>query len=351
MKHIAIFVPSIKSGGAEKQAVFLAKCLSAYFVVHFIVYYGEITPYEPNTKILYECKYYTLHYLKGGHWTKIKQLYRILRSNKVECTFNYLTFCDVVGAIIERLAGVNQIFNGIRNSRLPKGKFFAEWVFHNFFATATIFNCHSGRDFFKSHGFSEEKCLVIPNGFPVIQNPVKRNLSDIPRIITVGRFVQQKDYETAIKAISLLKNRHFHFLIVGYGDLEKDVRKWVSQYHIEDVTTIYINPSNTQALIKSADIYLSTSLFEGTSNSIMEAMNWSLPVVATNVGDNNYLVQEGQSGFLHPIGDAGSIANSLGKLLDDSELRNRMGEKGNQILLEQYSMELFEKRYIDLIEG
>ena len=148
-----------------------------------------------------------------------------------------------------------------------------------------------------------------------------------------------------------MKDRLFRFLIVGYGDLEDDVREWVNQYHIEDVTTIYINPSNTQELIKSADIYLSTSLFEGTSNSIMEAMNWSLPVVATNVGDNSYLVQEGQSGFLHSIGDAEDISNSLGKLLDDPELRNRMGEMGNQILREQYSLELFEKRYIDLIEG
>ena len=192
---------------------------------------------------------------------------------------------------------------------------------------------------------------MIPNGFPDIQNTVKRNLTDVPVIITVGRFVQQKDYETAIRAISLLKDRFFRFLIVGYGDLEKDVRKWVNQYHIEDVTTIFINPSNTQELIECADVYLSTSLFEGTSNSIMEAMNWSLPVVATNVGDNSYLVQEKQSGFLHSIGDAEGIANSLGKLLDDSELRNRMGERGNRILHEQYSMVLFEKRYIDLIEG
>jgi glycosyltransferase involved in cell wall biosynthesis len=350
MKHIAIFVPSIKSGGAEKQAVLLARCLSVHYVVHFIVYHGEMAPFEPNVKILSECQHYTLLNLCGGHWNRIKQLYRILRDNKVECIFNYLTFCDVVGAAIGRLAGVNWIYNGIRNSRLPKGKLFAERFFHNFFVTATIFNCYSGSEFFQDHGFSNKKCLVIPNGFPGIQNPVKRNLSDIPRIITVGRFVQQKDYETAIRAISLLNNHLFRFLIVGYGDLEQDVRKWVKQYHLEDVTTIYINPSNTQELIKSADIYLSTSLFEGTSNSIMEAMNWSLPVVATNVGDNSYLVQEGQSGYLTSIGDAEGIANSLRELLDDSELRNRMGERGNQILRELYSMELFEKRYVELIE-
>lgn len=350
MKQIAIFIPSIKSGGAEKQAVLLAKCLSVHYVVHFIVYHGEMAPYEPNIKILSECQYYTLLNLKGGHWSKIKQFYRILKDNKVECIFNYLTFCDVVGTVIERFAGVNRIYNGIRNSRLPKGKFFTERFIHNYIATATIFNCYSGRDYFGELGFSNKKCLVIPNGFPGIQNPVKRNQSSVPRIITVGRFVQQKDHETAIRAISLLKHHLFRFLIVGYGNLERNVRNWVNQYHIEDITTIYINPSNTQELIKSADIYLSTSLFEGTSNSIMEAMNWSLPVVATNVGDNNFLVKEEQSGFLHPKGDAEGIANSLERLLADAELRKRMGEMGNAILHEQYSMEQFENRYVDLVE-
>lgn len=350
MKNIAILVPSIKSGGAEKQAVLLAKCLSAHYFVHFFVYYGEMDPYEPNTKILNECINYKFHKLEGGHWKKIKQLYKFFNESGIECAFNYLTFCDVVGTFVEKLAGVNLVFNGIRNSRLPKGKILAERFFHNYFANATIFNCYSGRDYFQGNGFSAQKSLVIPNCFPSIQLPIIRSVPEIPAIITVGRFVYQKDYETAIRAVSLVNNYHFRFLIVGYGDQEKDIRKWVSQYHIENVTTIYINPPNTQELIKNADIYLSTSLFEGTSNSIMEAMNWSLPVVATNVGDNNYLVQEKQSGFLHPIRDAEGIAKSLGELLADSNLRNRLGEKGNSILREQYSMDIFEKRYVELIE-
>ena len=98
-------------------------------------------------------------------------------------------------------------------------------------------------------------------------------------------------------------------------------------------------------------IYISTSLFEGTSNSIMEALNWSLPVVATNVGDNDHLVIDGVNGYLHPIGDATGLTTSLCKLLDSVELRNKMGVRSNQNLRENYSMEIFEKRYLDLIEG
>lgn len=83
----------------------------------------------------------------------------------------------------------------------------------------------------------------------------------------------------------------------------------------------------------------------------MEAMNWSLPVVATNVGDNDHLVIDGENGFLHLIGDVDGLSASLCKLLDSAKLRNQMGHKGNQNLRENYSIEIFEKRYIDLIEG
>ena len=133
--------------------------------------------------------------------------------------------------------------------------------------------------------------------------------------------------------------------------LEAQIREWVEQYGIKDRTDIHIKPNNVSELERNADIYISTSLFEGTSNSIMEALNWSLPVVATNVGDNDHLVIDGVNGYLHPIGDATGLTTSLCKLLDSVELRNQMGVRSNQNLRENYSMEIFEKRYLDLIEG
>lgn len=88
--------------------------------------------------------------------------------------------------------------------------------------------------------------------------------------------------------------------------METQVRKWIRQYVIDDITTIYINPNNIAELLDQADIYISTSLFEGTSNSIMEAMNADLPIVATNVGDNGQLVQN-QKTASSPIKRIGKI--------------------------------------------
>ena len=67
--------------------------------------------------------------------------------------------------------------------------------------------------------------------------------------------------------------------------------------------------------------------------------------------DNDHLVIDGVNGYLHPIGDVTGLTTSLCKLLDSVELRNQMGVRSNQNLRENYSMEIFEKRYLDLIEG
>ena len=167
-----------------------------------------------------------------------------------------------------------------------------EWISHNFVATGTIFNCYSGEKAFIKKGFKKSKCITIPNCFPNIAEPKETTDKEKVRIITVARFHPQKDYETAVKAIAFLKkaNKNFVFDLCGYGYLEDQIRRWVKKYGVEDVVEFHIHPNNIPDLLSQADIYISTSLFEGTSNSIMEAMNWCLPVVCTNVGDNGKLV-------------------------------------------------------------
>ena len=104
-------------------------------------------------------------------------------------------------------------------------------------------------------------------------------------------------------------------------------------------------------MLDEADIYLSTSLFEGTSNSIMEGMNADLPIIATNVGDNGYLVEHEVNGLLCEVGDFKRISQYLIRLVKNVEERIVKGKQSKQKLLKDYSMEQFRQRYIAVIEG
>lgn len=350
-KNIAILIPTINAGGAEKQASLLASLLSKNYKVCMILYSGEAKTNEANVKRLEEANINVIK-LVGNVFTKIKDLKSALKVNNVDCLFNYLTKPNFVGAIAAKKAGVKCIYNGIRNSRIDWWKLILERIAHNHYATATIYNCYSGEEYFSSKGLKKEKSIVIPNCFPNIAEPIIREDKEIKHIVTVGRFVPQKDYKTIICTIAELKKLRSDFVmdIIGYGEEEQNIRGWIKEFDVEKYINIYIRPNNVQDIVRDADIYLSTSLFEGTSNSIMEAMNWSLPVVATNVGDNNHLVIDNVSGTLHPIADAKGMAASIAKLLNNYELRKEYGLASNNNLRENYSMETFEKRYLKIIE-
>lgn len=352
MKSISIVTSTLGSGGAEKQAALLAQVLSKQYDVHFVAFYNTSETSKLVANILNEAGV-SVYVLNGNLYEKANRYAKIIRDNKVFCSFNYLTMCDFVGAIVEKMCGVEKIYNGIRNSKLDVYKNILEWISHNFIVTGTIFNCYSGEIAFRKKGFKKSKCITIPNCFPKIAEPISKDNTDKLRIITVARFHPQKDYETTIEAIALLKKEHkdFVFDLCGYGELENQIRSWVKRYDVEDIVEFHIHPNNIPELLRQADIYMSTSLFEGTSNSIMEAMNWCLPIVATCVGDNDKLVLDGENGYLTEIGNAEQIATKLKALVTDKALRQEMGIKSNIHLRDNYSMEVFEDRYLRVIQN
>ena len=350
MKSISVFVKNLTSGGAEKQSVLLAKALAGDYDVHYIIFNGEKVHQKYMDMLKSDQRIHVCSF-KGGHLYRFETLVHYLKEYHIKVIFSYLTAANFYACIAGKLVGA-YVYTGLRNARLPKAKHWSDKMMTNWFATKAVANCFSGKEHFASTGFRGEKITVIPNCFEHIKPYKEKSTTCCPHIITVGRFVAQKDYQTAIKAIANVKNAEIkiHFDIVGYGELEYDVRNWVKQYGIEDETTIYINPDNIAELLDKADVYLSTSLFEGTSNSIMEAMNEDLPIVCTNVGDNAYLVRDGKNGFLTEVGNVSKIAEAVIHLSEDAELRKRMGRFSKQRLTENYSMESFKEAYRKLLK-
>lgn len=347
MKRIAIIVNSLQSGGAEKQSVILHNALNQQNECYYIVLHGNLI--EDKMLRMLENKTNIL-FLNGNIFNKLIDLYKFLKVKQISYIFTYLTKPNLIGSIVGRISGVKYIYGSIRNAKLPKWKFIIEKISSNYFCTKMIFNNYSGEVNLKNRGL--KNTIVIPNCFPNIDEPIKRLYKESLIIITVGRFVAQKDYSTALKSIALLQKtyKNIRFQIVGYGELEDKIRTEISLLELNDYVEIFINPPNIPNLLNNADIYLSTSLFEGTSNSIMEAMNASLPIVATNVGDNYYLIENNKNGFLHKIGDCNAIANSLCFLIENYEERISFGEKSNKILKNDYSFDKFKKRYYKLLD-
>ncbi len=352
--QVVLICKTFLKGGAEKQALTLAGLLAERNVnVCLINWHGNrIDPANLNIIKSNSYKYFPL---RGTFFGKLNMFLKILREEKINIVVSYLTLANFVSGLT-RLFYKNLVsIGGIRNEKLPYHKFLIERYIHNHLNDVTVFNNFSARDKFVRRGFMPDKICVIQNAIEIRKKleDAKSDNGEI-KIVTVGRFVRQKDYTTALNSFRKLIDRNdkrkFKYYIVGYGPLERKVRSLARSLKIEDRISLLINPPEVVEILKKSDIFLSTSLFEGVSNSIMEAMASGLPVVATNVGDNNYLVRDGYNGYLVPVKDVNSIAERLDYLALSEDARKQFGKNSLNLIESSFSGGKLVENYLNLFQ-
>ena len=289
--------------------------------------------------------------LNGNLLLKAIKLFRLLKAKKVMFLFTYLLTSNVLGAVIGRLANVKYRIGGIRNAYLHPKKEIIERFIHNQFNNKTIFNNHSGILHYSNRGFKTDKITIIPNCIQ-LHPSIDKNLSKGITILSVGRFVKQKDYFTVIEAIKLLIEAGYiniRYEIIGFGAMQTEIENKIITNKLENYISLIINPPDLDSYYKNASIYLCTSIFEGLSNSVLEAMSYSLPIVATDVGDNKYIVKNQHNGYLIKPSIPEEVVKSLKSILDKKGLIKNMGSKSYQIVKNDYSINAYNERYLKLI--
>jgi glycosyltransferase involved in cell wall biosynthesis len=96
-------------------------------------------------------------------------------------------------------------------------------------------------------------------------------------------------------------------------------------------------------------VFVQTSIFEGMSNTILEAMATGLPIVTTNTGGNPELVTD-ENGTLVQVGDVVGVRDALAKYLADSALRNNHGLNSRLRAMRDFDLSLMVARYADMYE-
>lgn len=165
---------------------------------------------------------------------------------------------------------------------------------------------------------------VIHNGVPDRAVPERRPECGRVRLLMVARFVEQKDHALLIRALHRVKG-DWQLQLAGQGETLDHVRALAGELPPDRVRFIG-QRDDVPALLAGSDIFLLISHHEGLPLSIIEAMSAAMPVLATAVGGVDELVQDGLTGLLHRAGDEADLAFKLQRLVDDSALRQRLGE-------------------------
>lgn len=355
---VFLYITSLAMGGAEQQCALLAASLKRIYGYDTEVIVSYL---DRSSERLVENLNKNAIPIHGCPWKRIRglvQLFRILRSGgKDSVLLCYNTFPNFWGGLIGRFAGLCKIYSGVRSEYLPWYHIAMDWFTQRALARGTIFNSYKAKDKFTArYRFSLKKSYVISNS--ISDTDVRHKYSkvrDFIKVITVGTFKPPKDYYTWLKTIKMSreKNSRIKGVVIGYGWQHAYIMDWIAELGLNNAIEVVDGKTarDIPKRLADADIYLSTSIIEGTSNSIMEGMRAALPIVATDVGDNSYLIQNCETGYICPVGDCNSLSAALLKLADDADLRKSFGERARLRMQENHSESKIAFEYEKIIQG
>lgn len=185
-------------------------------------------------------------------------------------------------------------------------------------ASYCVFQTSMAKDYYI---LPDSKCRIIPN--PVVQSRHKwrGNLSD-RRLVSVCRLHEQKNIPLSLQAVKILKDPFPDIIldIYGEGELKEKIEEMIRDMGLSRHVRLKGLISDVTGILPGYSVFLSTSSFEGISNSMLEAMSVGMPVVCTDcpIGGARVML-DGNAGILVPVDNPQSIADAVARLLTDKE--------------------------------
>ena len=256
---------------------------------------------------------------------KIKQFYKQFKADVIHCHLESVTFHIVTGLMFKKVKIVETVHN-IKINKVKVHKFYLNYRINKFVAIServseTIKNQLT---------ISDDKIKLIYNGIEL--DKYKKSLEfkeNVNSIVAIGRLTRQKDHITLLKAYKILNNicndnkvSLPELTIVGEGELKEQLEVYIKENRLEKVKLLGVS-SNVNEVLKSNQVYIMSSIYEGLSLSLMEAAASGIAIICTDVGSNSEIIKDNINGILVEPSNELQIANSIFKLINEVELRKK----------------------------
>ncbi len=161
-------------------------------------------------------------------------------------------------------------------------------------------------------------------------------------IISVGRLSPEKAQRILVDAIAQLisEGRRVRLRLVGEGPDRRAIERHIVDCRLSETVRLEgaLNQDKLRALYRESDVFALASLAEGVPVVLMEAMAMEIPCVATRITGIPELIQDGLDGLLVTPSDVGTLSAAIARLMDDPDLRKRIGASGRSKIMQQYNL-------------
>jgi glycosyltransferase involved in cell wall biosynthesis len=359
-KKIIIFMPSIEGGGVEKNLFLVCNYLSEKIRDLRLITISKKYKKKFNKSI----KFITL---SSNFWDKLSRrskyvLALILLLKEILKDRNTIVFsfqANIYCIILCKLFFIKVIS---RSNSAPVGwskNPFKRFIFKIFLnlADKIMVNSYEFKKELRKEFNVNSLCIYNPLNKKEIIKKSKNKSEKIfktnnLKIINIGRFTDQKDQLTLLKALNFLKNKiKFEVVIIGRGALKKKLFNYITENNLNKFVKLKNFANNPFPLIKQADLFILSSKYEGLPNVLLESLVLNKYVISSKcrTGPKEILL-DGKGGDLFKVGDY----KKLSKLIINFNLRKKINNKKLKYAkdhLYRFDYDINLKKYLNLVNS
>ena len=352
---ILFFIDSLRSGGKERRLTELMKVLVNQENIEFeVVVMSEELHYKEILDLGISIHYLIRKTKKDiSVFTKFYNLCKSYKPDIVHCWDSMTAIYSIPACKILNIKLINgQITDALGDLRISNKPRLRSLITFPL-SDLIIGNSEKGLEMYKA---PVNKSVCIYNGFNflrvtnIVSSETIRKYLNINTKYLIGMvasFSVNKDYETYFKAAELLlaKRNDITFLAIGDKTDSEFCRSLISD-NVKANIRLLGPRSDVESLVNAMDICVLSTFTEGISNSILEYMALGKPVIATIGGGTNEIVQDKLSGFLISQSNPTELAEKTEILLNDPEMRSRMGKYAYDRIQDNFSIDAMVSQYI-----
>jgi glycosyltransferase involved in cell wall biosynthesis len=353
-----IVISNLEYGGAQRQVVELANHIDPRAVNLHICSLSGYVPLAPLLKSS-ETRLHVIEKKFKFDLTVVPRLARLLRLLNADIVHGYLFDAEIAARLGGRIARVTAIGNSERNTDYPyKKRQLAAYRATRSCVDFYVANSNAGARF--NQGLLDNPpgmYYTIHNGVDTVRfrpgdkSAARRELGLDHSAFVIGMFgsyKRQKNHELLFRAMRAVLDRYpeARLLLVGdelAGGLHGSdaYKSWmldlVRSLGLEGHCIFAGNRRDVEHLYVACDVTALPSIYEGTPNVALESMACGIPVAATRISDNSYVIRDGQTGLLSDPRDVDAFGRNLLRLADDNILRETMGAQARKWVEEEFS--------------
>lgn len=334
-KKVIFITNVLGNGGSGRVMSTIASYLAENeYNVEVYSFLNNYETYKISNKIKSEvikCKSKNI-YLKKIE--RILKLRKIFKYNKDATIIAFEYFVNMQ-TIIASLFLKNKVIISERNDPSKHGnKFFVNELRHLLYRYTDILVCQTNdaKEYFK-HSI-QKKTIVIPN-------PIMSNLPDRfdgirkKEIVTFCRIEPQKNLKLMIDAFTLINKEYPDYTLSIYGDGSEKQKlvEYVNEINLDKSINFYGFTDNIHSKIIDKAMFVSSSDYEGISNSMLEAMSIGLPCVVTDCpcGGARMMIENNINGVLTKVGDVYGMYNAMKNIIENKQLSDELSINASKI--------------------